>query len=367
MALMADGRFPFAAVGLVHLENRIPQHRPIGVGEPLSFASTRRALEPHPRGRTFTLVTRPRGRRSWSGRSTARCCAAAAASDRRARRGGAGSPPVTERSLERARVALAGDLGRRYAAVSGDRNPIHMHALSAQGCSASRARSPTACGPRRAAWRRSSAACPTRSAARCASASRSSCRRSVQLRMPAAREELRSRCAAAREQLICSRRAATSQREEQLGVHLAAGRGEGAAMSVTRARSMGLGLRAIGRARRLELLDRLGVRRPAERLLYRATHDGFRAAGAAGRTLQGRHKLHGPGAAGARAAPALFDLTPDDEQQMLAGGCRAIRRRAAAAGRAAQPTPRPARPAELLDQAGELGLTCSASPRSSAA
>lgn len=27
---------------------------------------------------------------------------------------------------------LAGDLGRRYAAVSGDRNPIHMHALTAR-------------------------------------------------------------------------------------------------------------------------------------------------------------------------------------------------------------------------------------------
>ena len=27
---------------------------------------------------------------------------------------------------------LEGDLGRRYAAVSGDRNPIHMHALSAK-------------------------------------------------------------------------------------------------------------------------------------------------------------------------------------------------------------------------------------------
>ena len=27
---------------------------------------------------------------------------------------------------------LGGDLGRRYAAVSGDRNPIHMHALTAK-------------------------------------------------------------------------------------------------------------------------------------------------------------------------------------------------------------------------------------------
>ena len=30
MAVMADGSFPFGAVGLVHLENRIVQHRRIG-------------------------------------------------------------------------------------------------------------------------------------------------------------------------------------------------------------------------------------------------------------------------------------------------------------------------------------------------
>ena len=47
---------------------------------------------------------------------------------------------------------LRDDLGRRYAAVSGDHNPIHLHALERQGRSASRARSPTGCGRRRAAW-----------------------------------------------------------------------------------------------------------------------------------------------------------------------------------------------------------------------
>ena len=36
------------------------------------------------------------------------------------------------RSRPRAEWKLGGDLGRRYAAVSGDRNPIHMHALTAK-------------------------------------------------------------------------------------------------------------------------------------------------------------------------------------------------------------------------------------------
>src|ERR1044072_10005328 len=30
MAVMADGRFPFGAVGLVHVEHRIGQHPPVG-------------------------------------------------------------------------------------------------------------------------------------------------------------------------------------------------------------------------------------------------------------------------------------------------------------------------------------------------
>ena len=54
---MADGRFPFGAVGLVHVENRIVQHRPIGIGEPLTIDVRPTQLEPHPRAATFSLVT----------------------------------------------------------------------------------------------------------------------------------------------------------------------------------------------------------------------------------------------------------------------------------------------------------------------
>src|SRR6185295_14832767 len=37
-----------------------------------------------------------------------------------------------EEALANAEWRLGGDLGRRYAAVSGDRNPIHMHSLTAK-------------------------------------------------------------------------------------------------------------------------------------------------------------------------------------------------------------------------------------------
>jgi len=131
MAVMADGSFPFGAVGLVHVENRIVQQRPIGLGEELKLCVHPTALEPHPRGKTFGLVTEAwvGDEKAWESTSTM------------LRRGGSEKskdPKRTSDSAEEPRLTpsaewrLGGDLGRRYGAVSGDRNPIHMHTLSAK-------------------------------------------------------------------------------------------------------------------------------------------------------------------------------------------------------------------------------------------
>ncbi len=139
MAVMADGRFPFGAVGLVHVENRIAQRRPIAVGEELTLCVRPTKLQPHPKGQTFTLQTVALSGEEvvWDETSTM------------LRRGKPDSGEVAvdpgmrdqtqPRAEERPEDApagaewrLRGDLGRRYAAVSGDRNPIHMHALPAK-------------------------------------------------------------------------------------------------------------------------------------------------------------------------------------------------------------------------------------------
>ena len=115
--------------------------------------------------------------------------------------------------------------------------------------------------------------------------------------------------------------------------------------------AMGLALRALNRFASLEVIDRVGLRKPAERLLYR----GMMAAGAASRTFAATRKLARPARQAPRPAGDLFDLTPDDEQAMIResfGSFAAERIRPAAQQADAESSP----PSELLDQAAELGI-----------
>ena len=143
MALMAEPEFPFSAVGLVHVENEIRQTRPLRVGERLDFLVQATPFEPHPRGRTFSLLTTARvgDELVWSERSTMlRRGAPWAGEDASANAAEDGAPEEAPTALShesgaalsRSKIGVPGDIGRRYGAVSGDRNPIHMHALGAR-------------------------------------------------------------------------------------------------------------------------------------------------------------------------------------------------------------------------------------------
>ena len=129
LALLTDPSFPLPAIGLIHSANRIEQRRPLSAAERLSLRVSLDPIEPHPRGRSFTIRTEVRcaGEPVWTERSTM------------LHRGDGDesvpAPPSPPSAAELARSAewrLPGDLGRRYAAVSGDRNPIHLSALTAR-------------------------------------------------------------------------------------------------------------------------------------------------------------------------------------------------------------------------------------------
>jgi acyl dehydratase len=135
LKLMTDGSFPLPAIGLVHIANKIVQHRPVQIGERLSLRVSATPIESHPRGRQFTLRSQARvgDELVWEEEAT------------NLRRGGGGGDPDSKkrnRSESEGDAAqelpatatwkLPGDLGRRYGAVSGDMNPIHVHPLTAK-------------------------------------------------------------------------------------------------------------------------------------------------------------------------------------------------------------------------------------------
>jgi acyl dehydratase len=135
LALMTDRRFPFGAVGLVHLRNRIVQHRPLALGEPLALRVRTTPLQPHRKGQTFGIATEARVGEElvWEEHSTmlrrGRGTGEATPADPGAT---PEDPAAPAHPQQTALWRVPGDQGRRYAAVSGDRNPIHMHALSAK-------------------------------------------------------------------------------------------------------------------------------------------------------------------------------------------------------------------------------------------
>ncbi len=127
MAIMTDVSFPFPSIGTVHLENSITQHRPITAAEKVQVTARPQHLRPHAKGQVFDLVTavHSAGELVWEETSTFL----------RLGRGDA-SAPAGEALPEAPPTGivwlLPGDLGRQYAAVSGDHNPIHLYALTAK-------------------------------------------------------------------------------------------------------------------------------------------------------------------------------------------------------------------------------------------
>jgi alkylation response protein AidB-like acyl-CoA dehydrogenase len=121
-------------------------------------------------------------------------------------------------------------------------------------------------------------------------------------------------------------------------------------------RGMAVSLRALNRFASSSVVDRLGLRSGAERFLHGATKTTVRTAASAGRTFNAATKLGRPARQPQTGRTDLFDLTPSDEQQMLAESVRdfALKELRPAAQGADDAC---ASPAELLAQSAELGLT----------
>lgn len=139
MKLMTDRDFPFPPIGTVHVANRISVLRPLRVTDKLELRVYAQNLRPHRKGLRFDLVTESHvdGELAWHEVSTylrrgGAGAAAQAEGDLRTAEQGEGHLQPAETREPSAVWQVAEDAGRRYAEVSGDANPIHLHALTAK-------------------------------------------------------------------------------------------------------------------------------------------------------------------------------------------------------------------------------------------
>ncbi|MFF3410242.1 MaoC family dehydratase [Streptomyces sp. NPDC002742] len=163
MRIMAGRAFPLPLLGLVHTSIEITRHQESAATEEYELGVMVEKLAPHRRGTEATVLTEARAHGSlvWESRSTYLARHRPRDQDRTARNAARGAPPETPRRAPRgpsqgappepprgippfaspegpkplpvvAEWCLAQDVGRRYGAVSGDRNPIHLHPLTAR-------------------------------------------------------------------------------------------------------------------------------------------------------------------------------------------------------------------------------------------
>ncbi|WP_402462884.1 MaoC family dehydratase [Isoptericola aurantiacus] len=148
-AVMVRPDFPLPLLGLVHLANAVELRGPVRLGDTLEVRAWAENLRPHRRGVQVDLVAEVRADRPgfdgspttplWRGVSTYLAKGFSlsvsedvpggddAAAEATASRSQDWQPP-----LPTGRWALGPGTGRAYGAVSGDRNPIHLSALSAK-------------------------------------------------------------------------------------------------------------------------------------------------------------------------------------------------------------------------------------------
>ena len=124
--LMLDKDFPLRAMGQVHLRNKITVHSPIPIDCPLSVCASVGSADLTSRGLEWNIDTavEAKGQLVWSSQSTFlyRCKTQI-------------KPQPINKTLpsgDPQHWSFSADMGRRYAWVSGDFNPIHLTNISAK-------------------------------------------------------------------------------------------------------------------------------------------------------------------------------------------------------------------------------------------
>lgn len=142
--LLTQRDFPFPAVGLIHVANRMHLHRPVRVTEELSLSVHAADLRPHRSGAQFDIREQVHVGEElvWEGASTylargvklpdAEASGQAGGDTETETAEGADLPAEPGALPQRALWRVDGRLIRAYAGASGDYNPIHLNPLLAK-------------------------------------------------------------------------------------------------------------------------------------------------------------------------------------------------------------------------------------------
>lgn len=135
LAMLLDEKSDFPLLGLVHIHNDISRHQALPVDARYDFKCRFEPIANHRKGKLITSVLEASidGETVWEDRSINLCRGENKAFD-------AGAPAAFEPlPVGRKPIAntadpwkLPADLGRRYARISGDRNPIHTRKFTAR-------------------------------------------------------------------------------------------------------------------------------------------------------------------------------------------------------------------------------------------
>jgi len=129
LQLLTAKEFPFPLLGLVHLSNRIRVLRPLGGLSRLHFAVSVENLQPHEKGATCDLRTDAHDSLGLIWSESSRMLCRGMKLDGEAPTVEAPEPlPMTELT----RWFADSDIGRHYARICGDYNPIHLTSATAK-------------------------------------------------------------------------------------------------------------------------------------------------------------------------------------------------------------------------------------------
>ena len=140
-AVMVRPDFPLPLLGMVHVANAASVLRPVRLGDTLDVTAWTQDLRAHRRGTQLDVCAEitADGEVAWRGVSTylakgVHLVGGAESSDAESSVTADASDAESSGTVGAASVMwrLGADVGRAYGAVSGDRNPIHMSALSAK-------------------------------------------------------------------------------------------------------------------------------------------------------------------------------------------------------------------------------------------